>query len=379
MIKYLTKRVDTFISGPFIFSCKYSSEKLSELLIEAKILYRTVADLPILPDVSSRLEEEVICRSIFGTAAIEGNPLTEEEVANILAQPEEGKTLKRAEREIQNLKKTYKLIRDLKLGGGSALLSEDLICDIHRVITQDIQDTRNTPGQYRNHDVRVGNADREGFYTPPKIFEDIKILMKEFVLWINDDAVLQLDAALRAALAHYHLVLIHPFGDGNGRTARAVEAIIMRWVGIKYAPEMLSDYYYRNVDEYFLVFTKSLKSKEGDVTPFLEFVLKGLIQSLEEVKERVTSFIRVFTLRSHFDILRTNKRITQRQNDLLHSLIETYESFTLEDLFRKTPLSILYREVSERTARRDIERLSKMNLLNKTKDGRYILNLRALG
>lgn len=380
MAKDLIKKIDTFRSGPFIFSRKYSSQKLSELLIEAKILYRTIADLPILPDMSSKLEEEVIRRSIFGTAAIEGNPLTEEEVANVLAQPEEGKTLQRAEREIQNLKNTYKVIKGLKLDEEPALLNKELICKIHKLITEGVEDIKNTPGQYRDHDVKVGDADHGGVYKPPKIFEDIETLMTEFILWINDDEVLQLDEVLRAALAHYHLGLIHPFGNGNGRTARAVEAIIMRWAGIKYAPEMLSNYYYQHVDEYFWAFTKSLKNEEkDDVTPFLEFVLKGLIQSLKEVKERVTGFIRVFTLRTYFDLLKTEKKITQRQNDLLFFLLEAYEPFILEDLFKKTSLSILYRQVSERTARRDIEKLSKMELLSKTKDGKYILNLRVLG
>ncbi len=84
MDKDKVKRVDTFKSGRFAFSWNYSSEAILELQVRASILYRTIADLPILPDLASKLEEDVIRRSIFGTAAIEGNQLTEEQVGEVL-------------------------------------------------------------------------------------------------------------------------------------------------------------------------------------------------------------------------------------------------------------------------------------------------------
>ncbi|MFA7465761.1 MAG: hypothetical protein WCY54_11985, partial [Syntrophales bacterium] len=80
-------KIPTFKSGNFIISKKYKESEISGLLYGINILYKTVADLPILPDWASQLEVELVKRSIFGTAAIEGNPLNEEEVGKIISGP----------------------------------------------------------------------------------------------------------------------------------------------------------------------------------------------------------------------------------------------------------------------------------------------------
>ena len=377
MDKSKVEKVDTFKSGRFAFSWNYSSEAILELQVRASILYRTIADLPILPDLASKLEEDVIRRSIFGTAAIEGNPLTEEQVGEVLELFPEGEPALEeiAEREISNLRAAYRLFDEVETE--DLHITEELLRKIHKLITLGIEHPENVPGKYRSHIVKIGDKDHGGIYTPPKILDDIKMLMKELVKWINSKKVMELGPIIRAGLAHYHLALIHPFGDGNGRTARLIEALIMRCAGIRYAPLMLSNYYYKNIDEYFLAFSKSIKNKEKDVTPFLEFVFKGLCESLEEIKGVITHFIRLFTMRDYFASLREGRGITQRQHDLLGILLDYLAPFTLNDLYSKPLFRLLYRSVSERTARRDLHKLESMNILTK-KSGGYLLNLRAL-
>lgn len=372
------KKVLTFKSGQFVFSRNFSIEKIPSYLIEAKVLYRTVNDLPILPDLAARLEEELIRRSIFGTAAIEGNPLTEEKVAEILSSPEGTKKFQRAEKEIINLKSAYDFVVGLQPSKSPFELTEEIVKKIHLMITKDIEHEYNVPGQYRNHIVKVGNEEHGGIYTPPKILEDISTLMKEFILWINSKELLELDPAIRSALSHYHLGLIHPFGDGNGRSARIVEALLLRSAGIRYVPVMLSNFYYRNIDDYFWAFSNSTKDKENEVTAFLEFVLNGLIDSLNEIKGRIIFFIRKFTLRDYYGFMRKEKDITQRQHDFLIVLLDYQKPFTLEDLLNTSPLNILYGKTSERTARRDLKKLSTQGLLL-VNNGNYELNLKILG
>ncbi|MFV1950928.1 MAG: Fic family protein [Nitrospinota bacterium] len=374
----IVKKILTFKSGQFVFSRKFSAERLSNSLIEAKVLYNTVVDLPVLPELAAKIEEEVIIKSIFGTAAIEGNPLTEERVAEILSQPEGTEKLKRAEKEIRNLKYAYDFIDSLQPSESPFKLTEGIVKNVHSIITNDIEHKYNTPGQYRNHSVKVGNEEHGGIYTPPKILKDIKTLMREFMRWINTKELLELDPAIRSALVHYHLGLIHPFGDGNGRTARIVEALLLRLAGIKYIPVMLSNFYYRNIDDYFWAFSKSIDSKENDITDFLDFVFKGLIDSLKEIKAKITFYIRKFTLRDYYSHLRTVKDITQRQHDFLIILLDYLKPFTLKDLFNISPFNILYREVSERTARRDLKKMCDKNLLL-IKNGKYELHFRVLG
>lgn len=373
---YVTK-VDTFKSGKFAFSRKFSFRELQPYRIEARILYETIKDLPILPQLSTSLEQELIRRSIFGTAALEGNPLSEDKVSQIISRPSTNGAKEKAEQEIENLKQAYDFIGKLPTSEGSNEINEEVIRKAHALITFNIKDECNNPGKYRNHIVKVGDNNHGGIYTPPKCLPDIKTLMKEFVNWVNSSEVIELDPSIRAALAHYYVGLIHPFGNGNGRTARIIEALMLKLSGIKYVPIMLSNFYYRNIDDYFWAFSNSIKSKEHDVTPFIKFVLQGFIESLTELKERIVYYIRKFTLRDYYDFLKKEKHITQRQHDLLLILLEHNAPFSLKDLLNEAPFEILYRNVTERTARRDLQKLSGQ-LLNITEDKKYLLNWKTL-
>jgi Fic family protein len=374
----LVKKVLTFKSGNFVLSRKFNEGELSLPLLQSRILYETVRDLPILPGLSAQIEEELIRRSIFGTAALEGNPLTEERVGQIISEPAMEQKMGRAEKEIRNLKDAYySFVRGWKILETVFTLEEDLIRQMHSLITHDIEHEYNVPGQYRNHLVKVGDDEHGGVYTPPKVLADIETLMKEFTQWINSEEILNLDPVIRAALAHYHFGLIHPFGDGNGRTARLIEALLMRLAGMKYVPIMLSNFYYRNMDDYFWAFSRARKNEEHDVTPFVGFVLKGVVESLNEIKGRIIFFIRKFALRDYYAFLRTGRQITQRQHDLLIIALDGLTPFALGDLFTVSPFNVLYRNVSERTARRDLKKLYDEHLLNVT-EGKYQLNLRVL-
>ncbi|RLC05410.1 MAG: hypothetical protein DRH90_06090 [Deltaproteobacteria bacterium] len=99
-----------------------------------------------------------------------------------------------------------------------------MISDVHRLITHGIDIELNNPGVYRNHKVQVGNRNHGGVYTPPKCLPDINKLMTVFCEWINSEELVKLYPPIRAALTHYYLGLVHPFGDGNGRTARILDS-----------------------------------------------------------------------------------------------------------------------------------------------------------
>lgn len=373
------KKITTFKSGKFAFSNKYSENKLSPFIIELRVLYQTVKDLPILPSLSAQLESELIRRSIFSTAAIEGNPLKEDAVAEIIDSPEKNKLMEVREIEIANLKDAYDFIKDLRISDSMPSLDEKFIKNVHKLITKNIKHENNSPGLYRNCIVKVGDKHHGGVYTPPKCLPDIQKLMREYIEWINSEDVLSLEPTIRAALAHYYLGLIHPFADGNGRTARIIEASLLKLSGMKYIPAMLSNFYYRNMDEYFITFSITRKNKDHDVTPFLEFILKGCIDSLNDIKQRITYYIRKFTLRDYYDFLKSKKMITHRQNELLISLLEQNEkySFVFNELFNVSPFRLLYSNVSKRTARRDLKKLKTMTILNAEKN-RYFLNWRTL-
>lgn len=376
-VKIDSKSCLTHKAGKFVFSCEYEEQRIRPLQVEAQVLYRTVADLPILPDMAGRLEEELIRRSIFGTAAIEGNALSQEQV-DVVLEGEEGRTSEdRAEQEILNLRRLYAWLR-AKGKREPRPLSEATVRTVHEVVTGGIDYYHNSPGKYRNEVVKVGDAAHGGAYTPPKILADIRTLMPEWCDWLNQEALLGGDQMLRAALAHYYLGLIHPFQDGNGRTARFVEGLILHGGGYKYLPQTMSNYYYRRMDAYFGVFSESRKA--GNVTAFLEFFYSGVIESIEDIRTQVVYSIRRFSMRDFIAFQRTERQITKRQHDLLALLLRVGAAFRLGELFTDPLFKPLYTNVSESTARRDLKKLEAEGYLVRREDSdRYELNLRMLG
>ncbi len=373
------KKVMTFKSGKFAFSHNYAESEIEPLEIEFRLIYDALKELPILPKQAHEFEIELTRRSIFSTAAIEGNPLKEREVSEIIDFISEEDLFEIKKREIHNLKQAYDKIACINTESNFTL-SESFIKEIHKTVTNKLNYDSCTPGSYRNHVVKVGDKQHGGIDTPPKCLKDIQNLMAEYIQWFNSDSINNISPIIRSAIAHYYLALIHPFADGNGRTARLIEAVILMDSGIKYLPIMLSNYYYKEIDEYFTSISLSRKSKTNDITPFVKFVLKGAIYSLNEVKKYITSYIRMSALQNYFAELLKNKVITKRQVELLNLLLESpiNKTVTINGVQRELPFRTLYAKVSDRTARRDLMKLYDLKLLKSTETGyrldRHILN-----
>lgn len=373
------KKVMTFKSGKFAFSHNYSGSEIEPLEIEFRLIYDALKELPILPKQANEFEIELTRRSIFSTAAIEGNPLQEREVSEIIDSVSDEELLEIKKREIHNLKQAYDKIASIK-AKSEFTLSESFIKEIHKIVTDKLNYDSCIPGSYRNHIVKVGDKQHGGVDTPPKCLKDIQTLMAEYINWFNSDIIQSLSPIIRSAIAHYYLALIHPFADGNGRTARLVEAAILMESGIKYLPIMLSNYYYKEIDEYFISISLSRKSKTNDITAFVKFVLKGAIYSLNEVKKYITAYIRLSALQNYYIDLQNNKVINKRQLELLNLLLDSSnnKTVTINAILRELPFRTLYAKVSDRTARRDLMKLHELKLLKVTAEGykidRHILN-----
>jgi Fic family protein len=141
---------------------------------------------------------------------------------------------------------------------------------------------------------------------------------------------------------------------------------------------MLSNYYYQNINDYYKVFRAAEKSAEYDITTFVEFVCKGHITCASELKTTIIYFIRRLSLADYFKYCRKSKAIGDRQYRFLELLLDHQKEFTLSDLFHTSPFSLLYRNCSERTARRDLKKLADAQLLLTREGGKYTLNIKAL-
>ena len=375
----LTKEVSTFRSGKYMFSAVHDDALLSPLLLECRIMSDLIKNLPVFPTLSPELNNEnLLKRYIYSTSIIEGSLLNSDTVSQVLR---DGTRKNKAAKEVLDM-------RDAVLGvisddtKGPCEVTEETVKGLHAIITG-LNRTK-TAGEesYRTEPITIGNADQGGdhffTHTPPKILSDIKVLMHSFVSWINGRDIMELDPLLRSALASFHLFLIHPFDSANGKTARLLETRILHQAGGRFAPLLRANFYNNEKDKFFSSIKASINSR-NDVTPFLEFTLSAHLKSLKEINESVTSSIRKIALKDYFFTLRSSRELTDKQYNLVTSLLTDPTPVRLSDLFKVNPYRVIYSSSCERTARRDLSKLTEMNLLTPSEDKSFALNLKAIG
>ncbi len=162
-----------------------------------------------------RLRRRNRIRSVAGSLAIEGNTLTEDQIADIL----DGKTVMAPHRELQEAKNALDAYGQLPAWDGSS--ERDLLA-AHRVLMLGLLDQ---PGAYRHGGVGVV-AGREVIHVAPPA-KRVPLLMGELFGWLRDATEHPLIAS---SVFHYEFEFIHPFSDGNGRTGRLWQTLLlMRW------------------------------------------------------------------------------------------------------------------------------------------------------
>lgn len=237
----------------------------------------------LVPKWEVSIRREQLVRAAHASTAIEGNPLTLEEVSR-LAEGREIMAARRAKTEVLNYLRVLEHI-DSYQGKGS--ISPENILALHCAITRETLDNPAHEGTFRTVRVIVGNRrTNEVVYSPPPP-KDVIPMTAALLLWINSNEAHQMHPVLVAGIAHYELVRIHPFVDGNGRTARALATLIlaMREFDIKRF-FTLDDFYDSDRPAYYAVL-KAVNETYPDTTAWLEYFTEGVEVSLFRVKERV--------------------------------------------------------------------------------------------
>jgi Fic family protein len=362
----------------FLFSDHFDKKELTEAITRASILNTTISDIPMLPQQASEMETDIAVSSISGTASMEGSPYTEEDIRMIMGKNEGKNYSDNRKNEIKNLVNAYKKLDNFENGDKPLIITEEFIKELHKDITEGLSTKGNTPGKYRDKLIKVGSKEHGGVYRPPSDISDIENLMGSFIEWINSEELLATEPFIRAALAHYHLSLIHPFFAGNGRTARLLEAYILHSANIRHVSKMLSNYYYRNFDEYFKSFSAT-KRKHKDTTPFLKFVLNAVNSCLDDLKNRVYGYLYELTMKEYMNIMKTDGDLNQRQFDLVSFMMEENRDISLASLHTEKPFIYLYKDVTEQTARRDLKKLSDMGIIRTEDKKTYRISFNMLG
>ena len=344
--------------------------RILENVAQVHALARVIRGIPIPPYVQRRLDRLNIRRAVRGTTGIEGTELSETEVDLVVDSPPGdaplGPSREREEQEVRNAEVLMRYVGGYLEHNPTAPVTEDLILEFHRILTQNINYPHNEPGRYRNHSAVVGS------YRPPPTGEEVRRLMTGFVRWFNTGLPTHWDPVLRAIAAHFYVVSIHPFGDGNGRTSRAVESFLLYKAGVNVRGYYsLSNYYYQNRPEYIANLNRVRTQGIFNLTPFIAFALQGLVDELTQVHAEVLAEVRIITFRDYArETLANSGRLAtpagQRQLNFLIGLSNGAVSLRELRSGRHT-LSHLYRNVTTRTLTRDLNALKQENLI--TADG----------
>ncbi len=184
------------------------------------------------------------------------------------------------ERELLNYRNAFELVSSYMDNG--APITEALIREIHKRLVQGVRGDSATPGLYRKIQNYVANSKtKEVIYTPPPVYE-ISHMMQALVDWLNKEETIH--PVLVSGIAQFHLVHIHPFLDGNGRTARLLSILCLYRKGYDFKKLFtISEYYDRNRIDYYKAM-QSVRENNMDMTRWLEYFSEGLAVQLREIK-----------------------------------------------------------------------------------------------
>lgn len=259
---------------------------VAQWLMQIEAVRHSIDALPITPSVLASLRETARLYSTHYSTAIEGNLLTQAQVVQVVAQ---GQHFPGREREQAEVLGYYAALDEVeKLASSKSPLSEVAIRRLHALVMGGGK-TRVKATPFRDAQNVIQDSRSGGIvYLPPEA-RDVPGLMGELIVWLS--ATDDLPVPLKAALAHYQFATIHPYYDGNGRTARLVTMLILQigGYGLKglYA---LEEYYARDLGAYYRALDVGpshnyyLGRAEADVTPWISYFIKGMAASFEKVQ-----------------------------------------------------------------------------------------------
>jgi len=224
------------------------------------------------------LQKDTRTRNSHASTAIEGNPLTLEQVRAL----EEGRELSaveaRPKREILNY---FAGLRYVEKHAKKKTIRHEDIFDLHRLLAGQVMD-QGEAGRYRTIQVRVGR------HFPPAA-ADVSGLMFELLDWWNKKAP-ALSPMLSFSILHYQFEWIHPFADGNGRTGRALALWELYRRGFdSHHIFSVDEYYWEDRPAYYRALD-AVRKDGGDLTGWLEYSAQGLRDTLDRVWTRVQSY-----------------------------------------------------------------------------------------
>ena len=247
----------------------------------------------MLPEWIRAVRAQAQVRDALASIQIEGSSLTLEQ-AFALADELPARELSDSEREFMNYLRAFEAIEGYS-GARDVVLTQADLLNLHRILVDGVRGGQRFAGRLRRERVEVGDlvdGEKTVHHSPPP-WSQVEDELTDLLDWVeltkqrgegdNDHWV---HPAIQAGIVHHRLVWIHPFLDGNGRSARMFTTLLLfqRSYDFKYLFE-LSTYYNERRDEYY----EALRSADlsGDYTRWLEFFLGGFSREMVRTQELV--------------------------------------------------------------------------------------------
>ena len=330
-----------------------------------------IAGAPLAPAVAEDIHKIYLAKGALATTAIEGNTLSEEEArAHIDGALELPPSRRYLGREIDNIIRAYKGLTDELVATDAISLTVPGIERINGIVLRDLEvEEHVVPGRLRSTNVSVGGYRcpdwRDTAYLLARLCHDLE-------RFLAPEENRQAFAILKAIFAHLYLAWIHPFGDGNGRTARLVEVAILLEAGLPQpACHLLSDHYNRTRSEYYRQLARASRAENG-LFGFVSYAIGGMADGIREQVEviREHQWDVAWIDFIHRDFGEPRSVTGRRRRALAVALARRKEKVRVRDLPTFDPhLAREYATVSYRTLIRDVAALVERRLVVVDRDG----------
>lgn len=292
---------------------RYTHEIVRNLttITESKAI---ILNSPLIPKWEVSLRREAFLRSAHSSTAIEGNPLTLEQVSDLAA----GRDImvgRKDKQEVLNYLEALEKIPDFEKR--KPFTAVDLL-EVHRTVTKETLDNPNDEGAFRKKQVAVINrATGEVTFMPPPTGQ-VPQLINNFLEWLNSEESNDIDPVLKAGITHYEIVRIHPFVDGNGRTARVMASLVLHERSFDVKRFFALDDHYDHDRRAYYAALKSVDKSTLDLTGWIEYFTDGVAISLKAVKDKVIG------LSKDIKVLKEKGQIalTERQMKIVEILVQ---------------------------------------------------------
>ncbi len=315
-----------------------------------------VLNARLVPKWEVSLRREALLRIAHHSTAIEGNPLSLEEVT-ALAQGRRVMATRKAKQEVLNYLAALDGIP--ALAEKEPFTSQDLL-GLHKAITEGTLEDLKDEGQFRRRQVVVGNRiTGEVVFTPPATAR-VPGLVNGFLGWYNSERAGELDPVLLAGVTHYQLVWIHPFADGNGRTARVMATLALYKRGFDVKRFFALDDYYDQDRRSYYAALKAVDQDTLDLTSWLEYFTTGVAVSISSVRDRVIGISKDVKALSQ----KGQIQLSERQMRIVERMVESgaITNRKVQEMFG----------ISNRAALDELERLMELDVVERIGKGRAV-------